>query len=335
MLSGFLEHVLPASQRRTPDELAQDLDLSVGDSRAKRSAFCTMLTLSSVIAAGGVLTDSTATVIGAMIIAPLSTPIMGIALDIVRQNRTGAVRTVVLGCLLVVGVGLLFSLVVPGGYDLLQNTQISGRTSPGIMALVAALATGAAGAVGLARRDVAAVLPGVAIAISLVPPLVVAGVCLGKADLWQAAGALVLFLSNLLALVFAGMVVFAASGYGKPREHRNRQAARRAYLALGLLFAAVFVPLAANTAATVLIFLLGTFIAVRRRSPLRVQLAVLQRAVERRDEAERRVDASRSAHRAAEESRRRAPAPSTNPLSPEPTERRGGDHIGPTTSKLE
>lgn len=253
MLSGFLERVLPDSQRRTPDELAQDLDLSVGDSRAKRSAFWTMLTLSSVIAAGGVLTDSTATVIGAMIIAPLSTPIMGIALDIVRQSRTGAVRTVVLGCLLVVGVGLLFSLVVPGGYDLLQNAQVSGRTSPGLMALVAALATGAAGAVGLARRDVAAVLPGVAIAISLVPPLVVAGVCLGKADLWQAAGALVLFLSNLLALVFAGMVVFAASGYGKPREHRNRRAARRAYLALGLLFAAVFVPLAANTAATVLI----------------------------------------------------------------------------------
>lgn len=253
MLSGILESVLPVSQRRTPDELAQDLDLSTGDSRAKRSAFWTMLTLSSVIAAGGVLTDSTATVIGAMIIAPLSTPIMGIALDIVRQSRTGAVRTVFLGCLLVISVGVLFSLVVPGGYDLLRNAQIAGRTSPGLMDLVAALATGSAGAVGLARRDVAAVLPGVAIAISLVPPLVVVGVCLGQLDLWQAAGALVLFLSNLLALVSAGMVVFAASGYGKPREHRNRQAARRAHLALGLLFAAVFVPLAANTAATVMI----------------------------------------------------------------------------------
>jgi uncharacterized membrane protein len=159
----------------------------------------------------------------------------------------------VFGCLLVVGVGLLFSLVVPIGYDLLKNAQISGRTSPGLLDLVAALATGAAGAVGLARRDVAAVLPGVAIAISLVPPLVVAGVCLGRADLWQAAGALVLFLSNLLALVFAGMVVFAASGYGRPREQRNRQAARRANLALGLLFTAVFVPLVVNTAATVLI----------------------------------------------------------------------------------
>lgn len=78
---------------------------------------------------------------------------MGIALDIVRQSRTGAVRTVVLGCLLVVGVGVLFSAVVPIGYDLLQNAQFSGRTSPGLMDLVAALATGAAGAVGLARRD--------------------------------------------------------------------------------------------------------------------------------------------------------------------------------------
>ncbi|MGW5876116.1 DUF389 domain-containing protein [Nocardiopsis terrae] len=253
MLSGILERVLPASQLRTSDNLVQDLDLSAGDSRAKRSAFWSMLTLSAVIAAGGVLTDSTATVIGAMIIAPLSTPIMGIALGIVRQNQTGAVRTVVLGCLLVIGVGVVFSVVVPAGYDLMKNDQVAGRTSPGLLDLVAALATGAAGAVGLSRRDVAAVLPGVAIAISLVPPLVVVGVCLGKGALWLAAGAAVLFLSNLLALVFAGMVVFAASGHGIPREARDARSGSRARLVLGLLFSFVFVLLAANTTATLLV----------------------------------------------------------------------------------
>ncbi|MEU3092304.1 DUF389 domain-containing protein, partial [Streptomyces massasporeus] len=139
-----------------------------------------MLTLSSVIAAGGVLTDSTATVIGAMIIAPLATPIMGIALGSVQRRRTGAAWTVLFACSLVIVMGMLFSTVLPGDYDLLSNSQIASRTSPGLMDLVAALATGLAGAVALARRDVAAVLPGVAIAISLVPPLVVAGVCLGQ-----------------------------------------------------------------------------------------------------------------------------------------------------------
>ncbi len=68
--------VLPDRQRRSLDDLQQDLDLSSGDSRSKQSAFWTMLTLSAVIAACGILTNSTATVIGAMIIAPLSTPIM-------------------------------------------------------------------------------------------------------------------------------------------------------------------------------------------------------------------------------------------------------------------
>ncbi|GAA4934938.1 DUF389 domain-containing protein [Streptomonospora halophila] len=253
MLGGILERVLVASQLRTSDDLVQALDLSAGDSRAKSSAFWTMLTLSAIIAAGGVLTDSTATVIGAMIIAPLSTPIMGIALGIVRQSRTGAVRTVCLGCLLVIGVGVVFAAVIPGSYDLLENSQIAGRTSPGLMDLVSALATGAAGAVALSRSDVAAVLPGVAIAISLVPPLVVAGVCLGQGAALLAAGAGVLFLSNLLALVFAGMLIFAASGYGTPRETRDERSARRTRLVLGLLFAVVFVPLAGHTAATALV----------------------------------------------------------------------------------
>ncbi|MFJ7769386.1 TIGR00341 family protein [Streptomyces sp. NPDC097107] len=256
MISAVRTHVLPASQRRSLDELSQDLDLSTGDTTSKRSAFWTMLTLSSVIAAGGVLTDSTATVIGAMIIAPLSTPIMGIALGSVQRRRTGSARTVLLACLLVIAVGMVMSVALPSDYDLLSNSQISSRTSPGLMALIAALATGFAGAVALARRDVAAVLPGVAIAISLVPPLVVVGVCLGQLSGWLALGALVLFVSNLFALVFGGMVVFASLGYGVEADKAAGRPARSAYAAMALLFAAVTVPLTANT---VLTFLLNTW----------------------------------------------------------------------------
>lgn len=90
-----------------------------------------MLTLSAVITAGGVLADSTATVIGAMVIAPLSTPIMGVALGLVTRTRSGAGRFVLGGAATVVAVGLLASLALPRSYDLLSNTQISGRTSPG------------------------------------------------------------------------------------------------------------------------------------------------------------------------------------------------------------
>ncbi|MFC8720686.1 DUF389 domain-containing protein [Kitasatospora sp. NPDC057198] len=250
MIGSVREWVLPERQRRSVEELREDLDLSVGEVRAKRSAFWTMLVLSAVIAACGVLTDSTATVIGAMIIAPLSTPIMGIALGAVRRSIGGAGWFVLGGVALVVAIGALASLVVPSDYDLLADSQIAGRTSPGLLDLAAALATGFAGAVALARRDVAAVLPGVAIAISLVPPLVVVGVCAGQGAWWLALGALVLFVSNLLALFFAGMVVFAAIGMGTADR-----GPRRAYATLGVLFAAVGVLLAGSTAGTVLVHL--------------------------------------------------------------------------------
>ncbi|MFE3470095.1 TIGR00341 family protein [Streptomyces sp. B27] len=253
VISKVRARALPASQRRSLEELTEDLDLSSGDTTSKRSAFWTMLTLSSVIAGGGVLTDSTATVIGAMIIAPLSTPIMGIALGSVQRRRTGSAAIVLLACLLVIVVGMIMSVTLPSDYDLLSNGQISSRTSPGLMDLIAALATGFAGAVALARRDVGSVLPGVAIAISLVPPLVVVGVCLGQASGWLALGALVLFVSNLFALVFGGMVVFASLGYGAEAEKTAGRPARRAYAAMALLFAVVFVPLTANTVVTFLL----------------------------------------------------------------------------------
>jgi uncharacterized hydrophobic protein (TIGR00271 family) len=252
MFGSLRARVLPEQQRRTLSELTEDLDLTSGDSGSKISAFWTMLTLSAVIATAGVLSDSTATVIGAMIIAPLSTPIMGIALGIVKRERRGATRFVLFGGLLVVGIGALFSVAVPGTYNLLGNSQIASRTSPGLLDVVAAVATGFAGAVALARRDVAAVLPGVAIAISLVPPLAVVGVCLGQRAGWLAVGALLLFLSNLLALVLAGTIVYAVLGYGTVLAGSDT-GRRRARITVGLLFFVVVLPLVANTTTTYLI----------------------------------------------------------------------------------
>jgi uncharacterized hydrophobic protein (TIGR00271 family) len=253
MTHSLAARALPPQQRRSLAELSDDLDLTRGDAVSKRSAFWTMLVLSAVIAVAGVLADSTATVIGAMIIAPLSTPIMGVALGVVQRDRRlvwRSARTVALGVLVVVGVGTAFALVVPGEFDLLGNGQIAGRVSPGLVDLIAAMATGFAGAVALARRDVAAVLPGVAIAISLVPPLVVVGVCLGQGAVALAVGALVLFFSNFLALVLAGMLVFTAAGYAAEASDAAQLSRRRATLVIASLLVVVLIPLAANTVGT-------------------------------------------------------------------------------------
>jgi uncharacterized hydrophobic protein (TIGR00271 family) len=254
MASRVLQLVLPESQRRTLENLTSDLDLGSGEVSAKRSAFWTMLFLSAVIASAGIITDSTATVIGAMIIAPLSTPIMGIALGLSRGSSKLVLHSVLFvvgGIVLVVALGAGTSAILPASSSvLIDNSQITGRTSPGIFDLLSALATGFAGAIALARRDVAAVLPGVAIAISLVPPLAVVGVCLGHASYAASIGAMFLFLSNLVSLVLAGTLVFTAAGYKAEALERAKRRDRRTYVGIGLLLVLVAVPLVADSAIT-------------------------------------------------------------------------------------
>jgi uncharacterized hydrophobic protein (TIGR00341 family) len=248
--------LIPPQQRKSLGEVSDQLYLMRGDTQSKLSAYWTMLVLSAVIAAAGVLADSTATVIGAMIIAPLSTPIMGVAIAIVegdgRRLATSAMF-VLGGGTAVVLIGALASLGIPQTADLAANSQITGRTSPNLVDLVAAIATGFAGAVALSRRDVGDVLPGVAIAISLVPPLAVVGVTAGDGSFSLAAGALVLFLSNVVALVLAGTLTFTAAGYAADSLQTKGFSRRRAYFWIATTALVVSLPLAANTAGNILV----------------------------------------------------------------------------------
>ena len=241
-----MHHLLPADQRRSLDELTDRLDLAVGATAAKRSAFWTMLVLSAVIAISGVAGDSTATVIGAMIVAPLSVPILGVGLGIVSGNTPLIGRSVLLvvsGVVVVVALGFVFAQVLPNPVDVLSNSQVVGRTSPKLMDLTAALATGLVAAVAITRRDVGDVLPGVAIAISLVPPLGVVGVGLGSGAPALAVGALVLFASNVLAMIITTTVVLALAGYGHT-YHAHR---RRAYAVLAVALIVVAAPMTVNS----------------------------------------------------------------------------------------
>ncbi len=103
------------------------------------------------------------------------------------------------------------------------------RTAPRLVDLAAALATGLAGAFAIGRKDVSDTLPGVAIAISLVPPLTNAGILLsaGRADL--AWGSLLLFVTNYFAILITGTLVFALMGYPGvsmvPKSIRGRRVA--------------------------------------------------------------------------------------------------------------
>jgi uncharacterized hydrophobic protein (TIGR00271 family) len=222
------------------------------DVRRRTSRFWMLLVLAAVIAAAGVAGDSSATVIGAMIVAPLMTPIVGIALATALNDRPNLLRclaTVMAGAGVVVAIGFLMGLVTPELVVAATNSQVASRVSPRLVDLVAALATGAVGAVALLRSDINDTLPGVAIAISLVPPLSVVGLTLESGAPDQAWGALLLFLANVSAILATAVVTMGVAGLVRARESpaRSRTWTRPGLLVIGAMVLCVAVPLAATS----------------------------------------------------------------------------------------
>ncbi len=177
-------------------------------------SFHFLLGISGIIATLGLLADSVAIIIGAMIIAPLIGPITGIAYSTTVANRrllrrsaltlsTGVSLTVIISLLTTTAIGL--KTVTP---------EILARTNPTLLDLGIALAAGAAGAFANSRRRIADALPGVAIAVALVPPLSVVGIGLALGEKHLSVGALLLFLTNLTGIIFSGVIIFLCQSYG-------------------------------------------------------------------------------------------------------------------------
>ena len=206
----------PSVEPSDVERMANKTLLSYGaNTRAKYSQFWILLALAGIIATAGVVSDSTATVIGAMIVAPLMTPILGSAFALVLADRHRMARSLLVvlgGALLVIALGYVAGLLDTLNVATEGNSQVSGRVSPKLIDLVAALATGLVGAFALVRSDVADTLPGVAIAISLVPPLSVIGLTLQEGLYDDALGATLLFLTNVTAIIFTATMVLLYYG---------------------------------------------------------------------------------------------------------------------------
>lgn len=197
-----------------------------------------LIVLSALIATFGLWQNSAAVIIGAMLVAPLMTPIVATSLGIVMgDGRTirVALEATVKGVFLSIAIALFFTILLP---EQRVGSEILARTQPTFVDLGVALASGAAGAYALARREVSAALPGVAIAAALMPPLCTVGIGLAAFSAGIAGGAMLLFTTNLIAITVAGSLVFLLLGM-RPRrgEKKDRTARfqRGLLLALGLL----------------------------------------------------------------------------------------------------
>ncbi len=210
--------------------------------------FYVLILLSSFIAYFGLIQDSEAVIIGAMLVAPLMSPMMAMAYGIVMGSLQMSVRALLstaIGIGLVVGMSTLVTVILPRETEFL-GTQIASRTQPALFDLAIALLSGGAGAYALSRKEVAAALPGVAIAAALVPPLCVVGLGIGLGEQAIASGALLLFLTNLVSVLFAGSLVFLILGFGPVQADLAERTRRRVlFTIVGVLLVAI--PLTVTT----------------------------------------------------------------------------------------
>lgn len=191
------------------------------------SAYLVMNALATIVASYGLLADSTAVVIGAMIIAMLLGPIMGLALALVDGDTRllkHALIAEVAGAALVLVIGIILGKVHA---DIPLTNEILSRTKPNLLDLMIALGGGAAGAYATVSPRLSVGLVGVAIATALVPPLASCGICISHGLYHLAGGAFILFITNLVAIQCASSVVLFAFGYHKVI---NRDPEDRAYI---------------------------------------------------------------------------------------------------------
>ena len=180
--------------------------------------FFILLALATAIATFGLLSNSAATIIGAMIIAPLMVPIISLAFSLVildfRLISYSLVR-LILGIALTVLIAFFATKII--GFKV-PGSEILARTEPTLLDLGVAIASGIAGAFAKMRRSVSDAIPGVAISVALAPPLCVIGIGLATSDFNLAEGAFVLFLTNLVGIIISADLVFLWQSYGSCKK---------------------------------------------------------------------------------------------------------------------
>jgi uncharacterized hydrophobic protein (TIGR00271 family) len=206
--------------------------------------FVVMMGLSTALASLGLLNNSTAAVIGAMLVAPLMSPLLGGGFALVQGNVVlfrGCMQAMAYGVLVSLCVSYLLGLVSPTYEPTLEVEQ---RGQVNLLDLGIALVSGMAAAYAQGRPALAATLSGVAIATALVPPLAVVGIAAASGAPVLSGYAAVLFLTNMVAIVLGAAIVFRLLGAHRAlAERRTPVWASRMKILLVLATAGLIIPL--------------------------------------------------------------------------------------------
>jgi len=212
-----------------------------------------LVMLSCIIATLGLITNSVAVIIGAMLVAPLMSPILGLSLASVAGEQRmfrRAVIALIEGVVLAVVLSALIGWAAHGlplGALIELPSEVLARTQPTPFDLGIALAGGIAAAYALAQPRLSAALPGVAIATALMPPLCTIGIGLALSNFNIATGAVLLFLTNLTTISFGGILVFVALGFRPSHLERTWHRLPRSLAVSAILVLLISVTLAVLT----------------------------------------------------------------------------------------
>ena len=215
--------------RVSREELYQDIAEEVGVGWVHYA----LVVLSVVVAAGGMLRNDVAVVIGAMVIAPLIGPNIALALGTTLADGRLLKRA---GWVNVLGLGIGFALAFGLGLVLTVDTaipEIAARTRIGLPDVALALAAGTAGALAMAK-GVSTALVGVMVAVALVPPLVAVGLLAGGGQWILAYRAVLLLTTNVVCINLSAVATFLVLGIRPMSWYEAKQARRSTRWALAL-----------------------------------------------------------------------------------------------------
>jgi len=216
----LLKRNLPLINHATTEEF-KDLFSNLRVSSQTTNVYLVLMLLSTFIATLGLFGNSSPVIIGAMILAPLMSPIISLSMGVLRQDQTlilNSSKTIGWGVLL----GYLCAIIITWLTPLnISNDEIMARVRPNLLDLGIAVASGIAGAYASAKTEISKTLAGVAIAVALVPPLAVSGIGLGWMDWDIFRGAFLLFFTNLAGMVMAAAITFLLLGFSPFRLARR------------------------------------------------------------------------------------------------------------------
>jgi len=200
-------------QKRTLEDLIEESKADGG--------FYLFLTVSAVITTLGLLIDNAVVVIGGMLVAPLLQPLLFLSMAVTTSSVEGimrATRTLVKSILIVLGISTITAFMFGGGE---VNAEILSRTEPNLILFFVAFFAGIAGAFSWARHKLSATLAGIAISVSLIPPLCTVGIGFALVSRSIITGSFTLFVINLLGIVFAGIIIFLLFGFAKLQKEEE------------------------------------------------------------------------------------------------------------------